>query len=86
MFIVYILKLSDGSLYTGYTKNLDERLKYHETGKGSKYVRSRLPFELMYTEECKTRSKAMKREIQIKKFSREKKLHLIIQPNSSQNV
>lgn len=76
-FKVYILKLSDGSMYTGYTKDLDNRLKLHAAGKGSKYVKSRLPLELVFSEDHKTRSDAMRRELQIKKFGRKKKLELI---------
>lgn len=74
---VYILKCSDGSLYTGWTNNLEKRLKVHNTGKGAKYTRSRLPLELIYYEAYEDRIFAMKREYQIKKFSRKKKLDLI---------
>ncbi|MHA2091043.1 MAG: GIY-YIG nuclease family protein [Candidatus Kariarchaeaceae archaeon] len=77
MFYVYLLQLSDGSLYTGYTKDLDNRLEQHKSGQGSKYVRSRLPFELVHLEEYVSRSLAMKREIQIKKMSKNKKIALI---------
>jgi putative endonuclease len=55
MFYVYLLQLSDGSLYTGYTKDLDNRLEQHKSGQGSKYVRSRLPFELVHLEEYVSR-------------------------------
>ncbi|MHA2168848.1 MAG: GIY-YIG nuclease family protein [Candidatus Kariarchaeaceae archaeon] len=77
MFYVYMLQLSDGSLYTGYTKDLDVRLEQHTIGQGSKYVRSRLPFKLVYKEEFDSRSLAMRREIQIKKMRRDKKITLI---------
>ena len=76
-FTVYILKLRDGSLYTGQTNNLENRLEKHRKGQGSKYVRSRLPLKLVYTEECDSRSEALQREASIKKMSRSKKLELI---------
>lgn len=77
MYYIYILKCSDGTLYTGFTNNLEKRLKVHNSGKGAKYTRSRLPVQLMYYEEFGTKSDALKREYQIKRFSRQKKLKLI---------
>jgi len=76
MFHVYILKLRDGSLYTGHTNDLQRRLKEHHYGKGSVYVKGRRPFTLIYTEAFETRSKAAKREAQIKKMSHERKIAL----------
>ncbi|MDQ6986053.1 MAG: GIY-YIG nuclease family protein [Candidatus Dojkabacteria bacterium] len=77
MFTVYILKCCDDSLYTGYTNDLVNRLKKHKEGKGSKYVRSRLPFELVYKEKFETKSEAMKREAAIKSLGRAEKIKLI---------
>lgn len=77
LFYVYMLKCRDGSLYTGYTVDLEARLKKHMEGKASKYTRSRLPVELVYYEEYKTKSEAMKREAALKKLNRTKKLKLI---------
>ncbi len=77
MYTVYILKCSDNSLYTGIARDLDKRLTDHQTTKGSKYVRARLPFQLVYTENQPNRSTATKREMKIKKMTREKKLTLI---------
>lgn len=77
LFFVYILELADKTLYTGYTKDVEKRLGQHANGKGSKYVRARLPFTLRYLEKYKTRSEAMKREIIIKKMRRKYKLNLI---------
>lgn len=74
---VYILKCSDGSLYTGWTNNLENRLRTHQQGKGAKYTRARLPVELVYFESYEDASQARKREAEIKKLSREKKLELI---------
>ena len=77
MFFVYILQCHDGTLYTGYARDLKERLEKHSRGKGSRYVRSRRPFRLVYSEQVKTKSRAMKRESQIKSLTRTDKLRLV---------
>ena len=77
MFVIYILKTSKNTLYTGYTNNLEKRLEKHKNGKGSKYLRSFDSFKLVYKEEFKTKSKALKREAQIKKLSKSEKEDLI---------
>ena len=74
---VYILRCFDGSLYTGWTTDLKQRVKAHNEGKGAKYTRSRRPVELVYHEEFETKSEALKREAAIKRMSREEKLTLI---------
>ena len=74
---VYILKCSDGSLYTGYTNDLKKRIKTHNNGKGARYTRCRLPLELVYYETYETKNEAMKREYSIKQLSRSNKLRLI---------
>lgn len=74
---VYILQCSDDSLYTGVSNNLIKRFNEHVKGKGSKYVRSRLPCKLVYYEECSNRSEALKREALIKSKDRSEKLDLI---------
>lgn len=74
---VYILRCSDGTLYTGATKDLVARIKAHRVGAGSKYVRARLPVELVYKERFTgpgAWSRALKREAAIKRMSREEKL------------
>ncbi|MBN2286261.1 MAG: GIY-YIG nuclease family protein [Tissierellales bacterium] len=76
---VYILKCSDDSLYTGWTQNLDQRIEKHNAGIGAKYTRGRLPVILVHSESFDTKEEAMKREIAIKKLSREAKLMLIKQ-------
>ncbi len=76
--IVYILECADQSLYTGITKNLDHRIKEHESGRGAKYTRGRAPFALLYTETHSSRSQALKREAEIKTFSRATKLRLAL--------
>ncbi len=77
MYTLYIIRCKDSSLYTGIAKDLEKRLAVHRSGKGSVYVRARLPFSLVYTEKHKDRSRATKREIEIKKMTREKKEKLI---------
>lgn len=74
---VYILHCGDGSLYTGWTNDLDARLEAHRSGRGAKYTRSHLPVELAYCEEHETKEAAMSREWQIKRLTRQQKLALI---------
>lgn len=74
---VYILKCSDDTLYTGWTNNLEKRIKVHASGKGAKYTRCRLPVTLVYFEEFDDKISAMKREYRIKQLSRKEKLMLI---------
>ncbi len=74
---VYILRCGDGSLYTGWTDDLERRLKAHQSGQGARYTRSHLPVDLVYREEVADRSAALKREWEIKQLSREEKLKLI---------
>lgn len=74
---VYILECSDKTLYTGWTTNIHRRLKEHNKGIGSKYTRSRYPVKLMYLEEFNTNKEAMKRECEIKKLTRQKKIKLV---------
>ena len=73
---VYMLRCADGSLYTGYTDDVQRRLATHQSGKGAKYTRSRLPVELAYWEELADKSAALRREAAIKAMSRAQKLKL----------
>ena len=73
---LYLLRCGDGTLYCGITDNLDRRLAAHRSGKGAKYTRGRLPLELLYQEDCPSRSEALKREIAVKKLPRTEKLKL----------
>ena len=73
MWYLYILRLKDDSLYTGITKDFPRRIEVHEDGRGSKYVRGRTPVKLVHSEELKTRSEALKREAEIKSWSKVKK-------------
>lgn len=77
---VYILRCSDDSLYTGWTNNLEKRIKAHSNGKGAKYTKARLPVELVYFEEFEDKIEAMRREYAIKKLTRKEKLLLIKKP------
>ena len=77
MWFVYMLRCRDGSLYTGCTDHVERRLAVHQSGKGAKYTRSRLPVELVYQEEAVDRSAALRREAAIKKLTRQEKLSLV---------
>lgn len=74
----YILKCRDGTYYTGWTNNLDHRLKAHNQGKGAKYTRTRRPVELAYYETFSTKEEAMRREAQIKRMDRKEKEKLVM--------
>ncbi|MBQ8800923.1 MAG: GIY-YIG nuclease family protein [Clostridium sp.] len=74
---VYMLRCGDGTLYTGMTDNVEKRFAAHCAGKGAKYTRGRGPLELVYTEAVSDKSAALRREYEIKKMSRQRKLDLI---------
>jgi putative endonuclease len=74
---VYIAECADGSLYTGYTNDVAQRIKAHNDGKGAKYTRTRRPVRPVYTESCASKGEAFRREAQIKQLRRKKKLRLI---------
>ena len=80
-YFIYILECCDGSLYTGVTNDIKNRMEMHQSGKGAKYVRAHMPFKLIYKEEFKTKSEALKREIEIKKLKRASKLELVSGPH-----
>ncbi|MCI8814719.1 MAG: GIY-YIG nuclease family protein [Lachnospiraceae bacterium] len=73
----YIVKCRDGTLYTGWTNDLQKRVQAHNCGKGAKYTKSRRPVELLYYEGFHTKSEAMRRENQIKKLPAREKWKLI---------
>ena len=77
MCFVYLLRCSDGSLYCGWTNDLEKHLVAHNSGKGAKYTKTRKPVELVYSEELPDKSSALKREYEIKHLSRAEKLRLI---------
>lgn len=76
MYYTYIVECSDGTLYTGFTVNIEKRIKTHNSKKGAKYTRSRTPVILKYYEEFDNKIDAMKREAEIKKLRRIKKINL----------
>ena len=77
MFWVYILRCSDGSYYTGHTDNLEHRIGQHVSGTVPGYTSTRLPVELIWSQECSTREEALAAERQIKGWSRKKKEAMI---------
>ena len=77
MHYTYMVECGDGSLYTGYTTDVHRRTKEHNTGKGAKYTRSRLPVRLVYYETYETKPLAMKREYELKQLTREEKMKLV---------
>jgi putative endonuclease len=77
MFFVYMVRCSDGSLYTGLAKDPEKRVRVHNAGKGAKYTRSRRPVSLVYSEQCESLSAALKRERELKLWSRTKKEALV---------
>lgn len=77
MHYVYIVKCSDNTLYTGWTTDLDARIRAHNSGRGAKYTKSRMPVKLVYSEIFKDKSAALKREIEIKRLKRDQKIKMI---------
>jgi len=78
MYYVYLLRCADNTLYCGYTTDVQKRLATHNSGKGAKYTKHRLPVEVVYVEEHTTKSEALKREWAVKHLSREQKQQLIL--------
>jgi len=74
---IYIIECSDGNLYTGITNNLERRIKAHSSGNGCRFTKYRTPVTLVHSEKAATKSSALKREAQIKRMPRIKKLTLI---------
>lgn len=74
---IYIVECKDGSLYTGWTNQLEQRIRAHNEGKGAKYTKARRPVILRYSEMFDTKEAAMKREYEIKQMSRKEKEQLI---------
>ena len=81
---VYLLRCADGSFYGGWTTDLEARVAKHNSGKGAKYTRSRLPAELVYFEEYEDRTQALSREWHLKRLTHEEKLKLIEQSKAEQ--
>ena len=77
MSYTYILECSDGTLYCGWTNDIEKRIRTHNAGKGAKYTRTRLPVKLVYSESFDTKEEAMSREWHIKRMTRSEKERLI---------
>jgi putative endonuclease len=73
---IYLIRCADGTIYTGWTYNIEQRVRTHNLGRGARYTRTRRPVELIHSEKLASRRKAMLREIEIKKMSQAKKLAL----------
>ncbi|CAJ1184056.1 hypothetical protein CPR19088_GLDEOEPO_01738 [Companilactobacillus paralimentarius] len=76
-YYVYMLLCHDRTFYTGTSNNVEKRVATHNAGKGAKYTKIRRPVKLMYSEELANKSEALKREIAIKKLSRQQKVTLL---------
>lgn len=74
---IYIIKCGDGTLYTGWTNDIEKRFKAHQEGRGAKYTRGRGPLELVHVEVFDDRAEAQRREREIKRLSRAQKIALI---------
>ena len=77
MHFVYMVRCADGTLYTGYARDLDRRTKAHNAGRGAKYTACRRPVSLVYSERLKSRGAALKREYEIKQLARTEKEELV---------
>ena len=77
MYYVYLIQCEGGTIYTGITTDLERRFKEHSDKTGGHYTRAHKVEKILYTEKYPARSEALKREAEIKKFSREEKLKLI---------
>jgi len=78
---IYVVSCSDGTLYTGITKDIERRMTEHNSGSGSKYTRCRLPVSLVYSEKTLSRSRAARREAAIKALTRAEKMRLCSSPS-----
>ena len=76
-YFVYLLQCKDGSIYTGITTDVTRRFAEHKNKKGGHYTGSRGVLKILYTEKYPTRSEALRREAEIKRWRREKKMELI---------
>jgi len=75
-YYVYVILCENGAYYTGYTKNVESRVKQHKQGRGAKYLKMHKAKKVVYVEKFDTRSEAIKRELEIKRLSHKAKLKL----------
>jgi len=80
-YYVYVILCKDNSFYTGYTKDLDSRMRLHMNGKAARYTRMHRPQKIVYVEEFGSRAEAMRREKSVKRLKHSKKLELINSQN-----
>jgi putative endonuclease len=73
---IYLLRCADGSIYTGWTYDVTQRVRAHQQGRGARYTRARRPVRLVYAERLPSRHAAMRREAAIKPWTRARKLAL----------
>jgi predicted GIY-YIG superfamily endonuclease len=85
-YFVYMVRCADGTLYTGYARDPQEREQIHNAGRGAKYTARRLPVSLVYSEACESRSAALKREYQLKCLTRAEKEALMSADESTEGV
>jgi len=76
-YCVYVILCDNNSFYTGYTKNLDRRIRLHKNGRGARYTRIHKPKKLVYVEKFDSRREAMQREKKVKRLNHQQKLELI---------
>lgn len=84
-YYVYIILCDNGSFYTGYTKDVDERIKLHTNGRGAKYTKMHKPKKIVYIENFEQRGEAMKREKAIKKLNHNQKQDLVNTQKNKKN-
>ena len=82
MWVVYIVRCADDTLYCGITNDLEARLAAHSAGKGAKYTRRRGPVTLAFAQRCRQKGLALRIEYAIKQLTRDEKLALVAQPKS----
>ncbi len=83
---VYMVRCSDGTIYTGITNDIEARIAKHNNGSGARYTAQRRPVKLVHTETLGNRSNAMKREAQIKRWNRRQKESLLLKSKSAGRI
>ena len=84
-YYVYVIECKDGSFYTGYTKDIDTRVRLHENGRGARYTKMHKPHKVAYVELFDSRVTALRREKEIKKLTHQQKLDLVNSQNKQNN-
>lgn len=76
-YYVYVIRCEDGSFYTGYSEDVENRFEQHIKGKGARYTKMHMPLKVVYVEEFNSRGEAMRRELEIKSLSHDQKMQLV---------